>query len=122
MKVDGVLLRTTQGRADVCSELSPWSRHPPRLIVSSFTMPISTQPSSAGTCPSPLPPCLVDTMVLTPLTSTSLSYSLSTRSLAGLLALLSESDQAELQTYALEQLNVVVDQFWPEISEHVVAV
>ncbi|CED84408.1 26S proteasome regulatory complex, subunit RPN2/PSMD1 [Phaffia rhodozyma] len=43
-------------------------------------------------------------------------------SAAGLLALLSEQDSPELQTYALENLNEVIDQFWPEISEEVVSI
>jgi hypothetical protein len=40
---------------------------------------------------------------------------------AGLLALLQEVEEPELVSYALEKLNEVVDEFWPEISEDVVA-
>lgn len=39
---------------------------------------------------------------------------------AGLLALLDEPEP-ELQQLALEQLDSVLGAFWPEISEHIVA-
>lgn len=39
-------------------------------------------------------------------------------SAAGLLSLLDE-EQLELQVYALNHLNAVIDQFWAEVSESI---
>jgi hypothetical protein len=40
------------------------------------------------------------------------------QSASGVLALLTEDDD-ELKKYALDKLNLIVDDFWPEISQHI---